>query len=1008
MKSRVGQCIAIMLLLVSISSSSQTLSNSGIWQDYGAPLNPKTYPSIKGRLVNINWADFETAPDVWNWSIFDKDITDHIADSMPIIFMVYTRTSVPDWIFSNGVPKVTETNDLGVVTGYSPYYLDSEYNVYFKRMITKVRQHLKTFTPFVRNQIIGVQGCFGSTGDYICYKGNVPAQYQITDDQFDSLFQVYSLYYYNEYKNTTPKITLLSNPSNTNSASAFWVINNCPNGWIKCGNIGKGFQLNMESDKNAWLYDILNKPWNGNYIKSRSEIWGDQLDAGWWAKNKYKSMFALMNYCIYWGLDWPNQTTSLISDPKNDSAYKYFNKYAGQKIPGLAKNAVCALKDVLDASDEVRFPASVYGTVDIANTTRYKTICNSFAAYGAKLEDVSTVIGPEGNCLNASGTNDVGWHLLPGNYERYLRQIDANLTSAGYWNVDPAHNDVMYGRFARGFDLAKGKDALYFNVEDAFFRNVPLNSNYPVTIEVIYYDNGTGSWQLYYNAQNTANKVAAKITCTNTLTWKKASFTLNDAYFGNTGTRGSDFYIKNAGSSNVVFSVVELSRPQQTADGFIASSLQAFDTTCVNSSVTAKSFVLNGSALNGNAITIGPLNGFTFSTAVDSTFNDSIIYTNYGSGLNATIYVKVKTAGIGYFSGNIPISGAGAITVYVPAKGVIVNTSPALDPVVTTVSCYNKKDGLINLRETGGTGPFSYSWSSSIQRFWNATTDTISGLQPADYTVLINSAYSCVISKTYTIIQPDMLVTSVSLDSAIRCKNGNTTITISASGGTLPYYGAGTFIADSGYDTYTVTDARGCSDLHGLWVSNGTITPPVTPGISGPANVSKHENGVIFSVKFPNSNYKYTWTVPGDATITAGQNSSSINVKWGNTGGNVTVKAQNECGTSSIVTKSVGISGFFNTSESSVQISESDSKQLTVMPNPAKEMAIVQFTAASQFDYTVQVSDASGRILQTQKGRSVAGSNSIRLNVQNLTQGQYFVTLISKTGEKQTARLVKI
>ena len=55
------------------------------------------------------------------------------------------------------------------------------------------------------------------------------------------------------------------------------------------------------------------------------------------------------------GLDWPNQTTSLIADPKNDSAYRYFNKYAGQKYPVSQKNAVCALKDVLDASDEVRF-----------------------------------------------------------------------------------------------------------------------------------------------------------------------------------------------------------------------------------------------------------------------------------------------------------------------------------------------------------------------------------------------------------------------------------------------------------------------------------------------------------------------------------------------------------------------------------------------------------------------------------------------------------------------------
>ena len=292
--------------------------------------------------MNINWSDFEIAPDVWNWSVFDKDITDHIADSMPIIFMVYTRTSAPDWIFSNGVPKVVETNDLGAVTGYSPYYLDSDYNVYFKRMITKVRQHVKAYAPSIRSQIVGVQGCYGSTGDYIFIKAMYlhNTRFRLTNSTACSRYIRFITTM--SIKNTAPQITLLSNPSNTNSSSAFWLIDNCPNGWIKCGNIGKGFQLNMESDKNTWLYDVLNKPWNGNYIKSRSEIWGDQLDAGWWTKNKYKSMFALMNYCIYWGLDWPNQTTSLIADPKNDSAYRYFNKYAGQKYP-VSQRMPCVL-----------------------------------------------------------------------------------------------------------------------------------------------------------------------------------------------------------------------------------------------------------------------------------------------------------------------------------------------------------------------------------------------------------------------------------------------------------------------------------------------------------------------------------------------------------------------------------------------------------------------------------------------------------------------------------------
>ena len=555
MNNRAKQLLVLVCLFLAHASFAQSakeiFSNSGIWEDYGYPVNADLYPEFKGRLVNINWADIEVSPNVWNWTEFDNDIEQHITDGMPVIFMVYTGGNAPTWLYSNGVPKVNQNNG-GVPNGYSPYYLDPEYNFYFKRMITTVRQHVESLDASVRNKIIGVQACFGSTGDQIGYKGDVPKQYEITDDQLDSLFKVFSLYYYKEYKDLEPKITILSNPDYEHSGQQLWLNANCPGNWTKCGTMAKGSQLNMESDKNTWFYDVLNKPSAGTYVKARSEIVGQQLYAGWWTKNQYKEMFATMCYCIYWGIDWPNETSSIIQDPKFDSTFNFFNKYAGQKIPGLAQNAVCALKDALDASDTVRFPSSIYGAPLHTNVSRYINIYKDFISYGAKLQDPSAVTGTEYDCLGSKGTNDVGWHLLPGNYDRFLHQIDANKTSAGYWNVDSSHPDIMYGRFARGFDLSKGKDALYFDVDNAFLNNRSLRALYPVTIEVTYYDKGTGSFRLFYDAQDgLANKASTNIVCTNTNTWKKASFVLTDAHFGNRGYRDSDFYIKNTGSQTL-------------------------------------------------------------------------------------------------------------------------------------------------------------------------------------------------------------------------------------------------------------------------------------------------------------------------------------------------------------------------------------------------------------------------------------------------------------------------
>ena len=220
-------CIVFLFLISFAAVKGQTTkvsSNDGIWQDYGAPVSAKTYHVFHGRLVNVNWSDIETSPNNWNWTIFDSDVNQHIADNMPVIILVYTGPNAPNWLYSNGIPQVNATDSSGNVIAYSPYYLDSNYNNYFKRMITNVSQHIQSYTSSTRNLIIGIQGCYGSTGDPIAYKGAVPPQYQISLAQFDSLFKVYSLYYYNQYQALMPPITLLSNPSTADSTETYWLM----------------------------------------------------------------------------------------------------------------------------------------------------------------------------------------------------------------------------------------------------------------------------------------------------------------------------------------------------------------------------------------------------------------------------------------------------------------------------------------------------------------------------------------------------------------------------------------------------------------------------------------------------------------------------------------------------------------------------------------------------------------------------------------------------------------
>lgn len=77
------------------------------------------------------------------------------------------------------------------------------------------------------------------------------------------------------------------------------------------------------------------------------------------------------------------------------------------------------------------------------------------------------------------------------------------------------------------------------------------------------------------------------------------------------------------------------------------------------------------------------------------------------------------------------------------------------------------------------------------------------------YTVI--DANGCqVTSLPIVITQPDALVASVS-STSIACQGGLSTVQISATGGTMPYFGTGIFSEPAGTYTYNVTDINGCS-----------------------------------------------------------------------------------------------------------------------------------------------------------------------------------------------------
>ena len=89
----------------------------------------------------------------------------------------------------------------------------------------------------------------------------------------------------------------------------------------------------------------------------------------------------------------------------------------------------------------------------------------------------------------------------------------------------------------------------YFAVNDQFAFE---GNNADVFVALRYYDSGTGSLELQYDAVDTPYKSGGSVALTDTATWKEHTFHITDAYFGNRQNGGSDFRVFG-GSGNVFY-----------------------------------------------------------------------------------------------------------------------------------------------------------------------------------------------------------------------------------------------------------------------------------------------------------------------------------------------------------------------------------------------------------------------------------------------------------------------
>lgn len=173
-----------------------------------------------------------------------------------------------------------------------------------------------------------------------------------------------------------------------------------------------------------------------------------------------------------------------------------------------------------------------------------------------------------------------------------------------------------------------------------------------------------------------------------------------------------------------------------------ATALVDFGNVCVNTSTDASSFTISSPGLTAADITVGPLDGFSFSTTAGGTYTPSLTLSQPGGAYSQDIFVKFSPLANQSYNGNIPVTGGGASLVNVAAAGSGNNNPPTIETGVSENLAFNviKLAGAITAQ--GCTPVTSYGIEfSGVPGFGNGNGTKISSsnLTGTDFSVSSNS-----------------------------------------------------------------------------------------------------------------------------------------------------------------------------------------------------------------------------------------------------------------------------
>ncbi|HRH66875.1 MAG TPA: T9SS type A sorting domain-containing protein, partial [Bacteroidia bacterium] len=315
---------------------------------------------------------------------------------------------------------------------------------------------------------------------------------------------------------------------------------------------------------------------------------------------------------------------------------------------------------------------------------------------------------------------------------------------------------------------------------------------------------------------------------------------------------------------------------------------------------------INGLSAGNYSVTVTDGNGCTTTTqttlsqaaAITATTSTTPSTCGQSDG-TATVVASGGTPGYTYLW--LPTGGSGAAVTNLSAgtytvtitdansctstsTAVVANSSGLITSVnsQTNVSCFGGSNGSGSVLATGGTMPYTYSWSPA-----GGTAASASGLSAGLYTITVTDINGCTSLQQIRISQPAVLSLTMAGIPAVCFGGGTGSASVSVSGGTpgytyawLPSGGSGSVAGNLSSGTYqvTVTDLSGCTATSSTVVTQPPAIAIVLSTIS--ANCGLDNGSITANVSGGIGAYHFAWSgsadtlnsiqnlVPGSYTVT--------------------------------------------------------------------------------------------------------------------------------------------